>query len=144
MYGISVACCSQVYHLFLNMGRMIPVSQTSGIFSSFRMALISSCHLPWLQHGLNFPCTKCQVRDSGLSGQSLSQSGIRYIPRHVVGFRNNYFSQDESVSLTPNPQPGRTEIPLLSGPSPSTCPTRLALPVAVATDFRTDFIPTNH
>ena len=58
---------------------------------------------------------KCQVGDSGLSGQSLSQSGIHYVPRLIVGFRNNYFLQGEVVSLMPNPQPGGPGYPLLSG-----------------------------
>ena len=33
----------------------------------------------------------------------------------------------------PNPQPGGPGYPLLSGPSPLTCPARVALPVADAT-----------
>jgi hypothetical protein len=53
-------------------------------------------------------------------------------PPHV-GFRNNYFLQGEVVSLTPNHQPGGPGYPLLSGSSHSTCPARVALPVADAT-----------
>jgi len=37
------------------------------------------------------------------------------------------------VSLTPNPQPRGPGYPISSGPSPSTCPARVALPVANAT-----------
>ena len=40
-------------------------------------------HLPWLQHGLNVPCAKCQIRIP------LSLSGIHYVPRLIVRFRNN-------------------------------------------------------
>ena len=58
---------------------------------------------------------------------------VPYVPRLVLGFRNNYFLQGEVVSLTPNPQPGGPGYPLLSGPSPSTCPARVVLPVADAT-----------
>ena len=36
-------------------------------------------------HSLNVPCAKYQVRDSS----PLSQSGIHYVPRLIVGFRNN-------------------------------------------------------
>jgi len=54
-------------------------------------------------------------------------------PWPLLGFRNNYFLQGEVVSLTPNPLPGGPGYPLLSGPSPSTCPARVALPVADAT-----------
>ena len=49
------------------------------------------------------------------------------------GFVTIIFLKGEVVSLTPNPQPGGPGYPLLSGPSPSTCPARVALPVANAT-----------
>jgi hypothetical protein len=43
-----------------------------------------------------------------------------------VRYRNNsFYSQREVVSPTPNPQPGGPRYPLLSGPSPSTCPARV-------------------
>ena len=63
----------------------------------------------------------------------MSQSGIHYVPRLIVGLRNNYILEGEIVSLTLNPQPGGPGYPLLSGPSPSTCPARVALPIADAT-----------
>ena len=46
------------------------VIQPSHSWSSSSSCCIISYlhHLPWLQHGLNFPCAKCQVRDCGLSG----------------------------------------------------------------------------
>ena len=67
---------------------------------------------------------------------SFLPSRRRYSPGWALaslGFRNNYFLQGEVVSLTPNPQPRGPGYPLLSGPSPSTCPARVALPVADAT-----------
>src|SRR5215469_3795451 len=51
----------------------------------------------------------------------------------LLGFVTSLFSQGEVVSLTPNPQSGGPGYPLLSGPSPSTCPAKVALPVANAT-----------
>jgi hypothetical protein len=50
-----------------------------------------------------------------------------------VRFRNSCILQGEVVSPTPNPHPGGPRYPLLSGPAPSTCPARVALPVANAT-----------
>jgi hypothetical protein len=50
-----------------------------------------------------------------------------------VRFCNNSFLQGEVVSPMPNPQPGGPGYLLLSGPSPSTCPAKVALPVANAT-----------
>ena len=53
---------------------------------SFPYNIISFLHhFPWLQHSLNVPCAKYQVRDSS----PLPQSGIHYVPRLIVGFRNN-------------------------------------------------------
>jgi hypothetical protein len=87
-------------------------------------------HFPWVQHDLNVPCAKCQIRGSN----SLSQSGLHYVPRLIERFRNNYFFfRGEVVSLTPNPQPGGPGYLLLSGPSPSTCPAWVALPIDDAT-----------
>ena len=61
------------------------------------------------------------------------QLSVQHLFWNCGGFRNSYFLQGETVSLTPNPQPGGPGYPLLSGPSPSTCPARVALPVADAT-----------
>jgi hypothetical protein len=68
----------------------------------------------------------------GLPLSPLSPSGILYIPRLIVRFHNN-FLQGEVVNLTPNPQPGGPGYLLSSGPSPSTCPARVTLPVANGT-----------
>ena len=51
----------------------------------------------------------------------------------LLGFVTIIFLQGEVVGLTHNPQPGGPGYSLLSGSSPSTCPARVALPVADAT-----------
>ena len=107
--GLSVPCSISPFvytHLSQVHGHVIQPSHSWSSSSSCCMQLSISYlhHFPWLQHGLNVPCAKCQVRDSGLSVWSLSQSGIHYVPRLVVGFRDNYFLQGEFVSFTPNPE----------------------------------------
>ena len=51
----------------------------------------------------------------------------------LKGFITISFLQGQVVRLTPNPQPEGPGYPHSSGPSPSTCPARVALPVANAT-----------
>ena len=77
-WSSSSSCCIQlsVQHLFFG----IAVSCILSIWPSHGLH-----HLPWLQHSLNVPCAKCQAYDS----RPLSPSGIHYIPRLIIGFRNN-------------------------------------------------------
>jgi hypothetical protein len=68
-------------------------------------------HLPWLQHGLNVPCAKCQVHDSS----PLSQSSIHYVPRLIIGFRNNFFYRVRSLASRPTPNLKDQRIPFCQG-----------------------------
>ena len=74
----SSPCCIQlsVQHLFLELRCLAFFLCDQAIIGYLR-------HLPWLQHGLNIPCAKCQIRSP------LSLSGIHYVPRLIVRFRNN-------------------------------------------------------
>jgi len=112
-----------------------PYSIFFGIAVSCTLSICPSHHILW--HLINLTMFSPLIIAPNSSfcwvlHNSFSLS-ILYVPRLVVGFRNNYFLQGEVVSLTPNPQRGGPGYPLLSGPSPSTCPARVALPVAVAT-----------
>ena len=85
--SLSIPCSvsSFIYsHLFQVRGHVI---QPSHFWSSSSSCCIIGYlhHLPWLQHSLNVPCAKYQVRDS----RPLSPSGIHYIPRLIIRFRNN-------------------------------------------------------
>ena len=82
-------------------------------------------HLFWLQHGLNVPGAKCQIRSP------LSSSGIHYVPRLIVTIVFFYWVSLLASRSTPNLEDQGN--PLSSGTSPSTCPARVALPVANAT-----------
>jgi hypothetical protein len=100
------------------------------IIPSFQMVLQPGVGLGLLYNmppGLSIPCSVSPFI------YSLSQLGNHCVPRLIIGFRNNSYLQGEVVSLKPNPQPGGPGYPLLSGPSPSTCPARVAVPVANAT-----------
>jgi hypothetical protein len=57
---------------------------------------------------------------------------------YIVRFRNKQvFYGVEVVNLTPNPQTEGPGYSLSSGPSPSTCPARVTLPVANANHLAT-------
>ena len=62
-------------------------------------------HFPWLQHGLNIPCTKCQIFVSVRSRWvSLSHSCIDCVARLTVGFHNSSFFSGVGL-LAPRPTP---------------------------------------
>jgi hypothetical protein len=108
-------------HYNMSPSLLIPCSVSPFVYS----------HLSQVRrHVIQPSCAKYQVRDSRLLSAS---SFIHYVPRLIVSFQNKeVFLWGEVVSLMPNPQPGGPGYPLSSGPSPSTCPARVTLPVANA------------